>query len=241
MKLVNKIGSILVGLTVVVASSAARAEVEVTEIYCTIRDSGVNLNCQFVQKDGTRKTMSADDISVWIDQAAITSYITVKSRKGLERTFLVDANSPEFKKLNEIKRSASISEVSKYKNDLFADIEKKSIKLSDELDSQANQALLIKYDSSIALDKFRRETRAMKTENDGFKSNREKVCTSTPAFEQMSKANSSLQKSLSNILFAFQTQGTCMSEFKVFKDKDGTVDLRQLDGLGQKYIEKCKK
>lgn len=232
--------SLFLGILLIAGSSFAQTGSDITEIYCSIRDSGVSLNCQNVLKDG-RKAMTADDIPLFIDQASISAYVTVKSRKGLERTFFIEPNSPEFKKLNEVKRAASISEVSKYKTDLFADIEKKMIKLSDELDSQSNQAQLIKYDSSIALEKFRRESRGMKTELEGFQKNRDKVCTSTPAFEQLSKVNSSLQTTLSNILFAFQTPGTCMSGFKVFKDRDGTVDVRQLDTVAAKFTENCKK
>jgi len=32
-----------------------------------------------------------------------------------------------------------------------------------------------------------------------------------------------------------------MSDFKVFKDKDGSVDLRQLDGVSQRFLASCKK
>ena len=28
---------------------------------------------------------------------------------------------------------------------------------------------------------------------------------------------------------------------RIFKDKDGTVDLRQLDGVAQKFTSQCKK
>lgn len=211
-----------------------------TELYCVIRDSGINLNCQWVVKDG-KKAMQADDLPVFIDLASVNAYVTVKSKAGYERTFLVDSNSEQFKKLNEVKRAAALSEISRFKNELFMEIEKKLIKLSDELDSQAAAASLVKYDSSIALDKFRREYHGVSSELEGYRKNREKVCTSTPAFEQISRANSGLQKSLSEILFAFQTPGSCMDGFKVFKDKDGSVDLRQLTGVSEKIIEKCKK
>src|SRR5437868_4084606 len=103
------------------------------------------------------------------------------------------------------------------------------IKISDDIDSQAAAASLVKYDSSIALDKYRRETFSVQSELDGYRKNREKTCTATPAFEQLSRMNSGLQKSLSSILFAFQTPGTCMDDLKVFKDRDGSVDLRQLE------------
>lgn len=219
-------------------SQAAFADI--SEIYCTIRESGGTLSCQWLGKD-SRKSMNAEDISKFIDDGQVAAYITLKSRKGLERSFLVDGQSPQYKRLLDLKKTASMSEVNKAKGDLFNEIEKKVIKLSDELDGQAAAAELVKYDPSVGNDKFKRESRAMLAELDGYRKNRDKVCTSTPAFEQMSKANASLQQTLSNILYAFQTPDSCMSDFKVFKDKDGTVDLRQLDGLSQKFQEQCKR
>lgn len=216
------------------------ATAEVAEIYCTIRESGGSLACQWMAQDG-RKTMGPEDVSKFVDSAQVAAYVTLKSRKGFERTYLVDGNAPQYKRLADIKKSASMSEVNKTKGELFNEIEKKIIKLSDELDGQAAAAELVKYDSSITNDKFKRESRLMTTELEGYRKNRDKVCTSTPAFEQMSKANASLQQSLSNILYAFQTPDSCMSDFKFFKDKDGSVDLRQLDGLAQKFSSQCKK
>jgi hypothetical protein len=227
-------------LTLVAMSAQVQAQPEPTEIFCTIRDTGTALSCQYVGKDG-RRAMNADDISVFVDQASVAAYMTVKSRRGLERTFLIDANSPQYRKLNEVKKSAAMSEISKAKVDLFGEIEKRAIKLSDDLDAQAVGAELIKYDSSVASDKFKRDIRSMSTELEGFRKNRDKICTSTPEFEKLSKANASLQQVLSNILFAFQQPGSCMGDFKVFRDKDGSVDLRQLDGVATRFTERCKK
>jgi len=228
------------GLLASMGVKALAADNTMTELYCTIRDSRINLNCQWVTKDG-KKAMQPDDLAVFVDQAGISAYVTVKSKAGFERAFMIDSGAEQFRKLNEVKRSAALSEVSRYKNELFIEIEKKLIKLSDEMDAMAASASLVKYDSSIALDKYRRESFAVNNELEGYRKNREKVCSSTPAFEQISRANSGLQKSLSGILYALQTPGTCMDEFKVFKDKDGSVDLRQLDGVPEKFLEKCKK
>lgn len=229
------IGALLVGM-----AQIAQAAAEPSEIYCTIRETGSSLACQWLTKEG-RKTMGPDDISSYIDAGQGVAFLTLKSRRGLERTFMIDGAAPQYKKLNETKRTASISEINKAKSELFNEIEKRSIKLSDELDARAAAAELVKYDSSIANDKFKREAHAMTEELDGYRKNRDRVCNSTPAFEQMSKANASLQQSLSNILYAFQTPDTCMSDFKVFKDKDGSVDLRQIEGVGKKFVEQCKK
>ena len=185
--------------------------------------------------------MGPEDIAAFVDQGQIAAYVDIKSRKGMERVFQIDGNAPSYKRLNDIKKTASISEINKAKSDLFNEIEKKIIKLSDELDGQAATAELVLYDNSIPVDKAKRENRSMTAEIEGYRKNRDKICTSTPAFEQISKANASLQQTLSNILFAFQTPSTCLADFKVFKDKDGSVDLRQLDSVVEKYKTQCKK
>jgi hypothetical protein len=209
------------------------------EIYCTIRSSGGNLNCQIMGKE--RKVMNADDVTNFVDAGEVAAYITLKSRKGYERTYLVDPKAPQYRRLNDIRKSSSISEIAKAKSDLFNDIEKKVIKVSDDLDGQAAAAELILYDSSITYDKLKREQRTMNAELEGYRKNKDKVCTNTPAFEQMSKANSRLQQTLSNIIYAFQTPDTCMSDYKVFKDRDGSVDLRQLDTVTDHFKTNCRK
>ena len=210
------------------------------EIYCTIRENSPNLTCQWTGK-GERKTLGPEDISTFVDAGESLAYMTLKSRKGMERTYMISGSSPQYKRLADVKKKASISEVNKAKGDLFNEIEKKIIEISDNLDAKAAAMDLIKYDPSVANDKFKRESFTLNGELDSYKKNREKICTSTPAFEQMSKANASLQQSLSNILYAFQAPDSCMSDFKIFKDKDGTVDLRQLDGVSKKFTEQCKK
>jgi hypothetical protein len=215
------------------------ASADPMEIYCTIRSSGGNLNCQIVGKE--RKVMNAEDITNFVDAGEVAAYITLKSRKGMERTYMIDSKAPSYKRLNDIKKSSSISEIAKAKSDLFNEIEKKVIKVSDDLDGQAAAAELILYDSSFTYDKIKRENRAMNAELEGYRKNKDKVCTNTPAFEQMSKANTRLQQTLSNIIYAFQTPDSCMAEYKVFKDRDGSVDLRQLDTVTDHYKANCRK
>lgn len=222
-----------------ISASVAHAGDKPVEIACTIRESGQSLNCIWIGKE--KKTMTSDDVQAFIDQAAIFAYLTVRGHKGMERTFHPDPNSVQFKKLAEVKKIGSISELSRAKLDLFAEIEKKAIKLSDELDSQALQADLVKFDASVTGDKFKAEVRDMSKELDAYKATKDKLCTATPQFEALSKTNNSLQTALSNVLVAFQSPGTCMDGFKVFKDKDGTVDLRQLEGVGKSFLENCKK
>lgn len=226
-------------LLTVLAFSTASTFADPMEIYCSIRGKTANLDCQTVGKE--RKVMSAEDINNFIDAGEVVAYISLKSRKGVERTYMLDPKSPQYKKLAEVKRSGSISDIAASKSALFNEIEKKVIKTSDELDAQAAAAELVLWDPGLSYDKTKREERGMIAEIDGYRKNRDKVCTTTPAFEQVSKANSKLQQTLSNIVFAFQTPGTCMSSFKIFKDHDGSIDLRQLDGLSDQYKESCKK
>ena len=212
---------------------------EPMEIYCKLRSSGGTLECQVIGKE--RKVMNSEDINNFVDAGEVAAYITLKSRKGLERTFMIDGKAPQYKRLNEIKKGSSISEIAKAKSDLFNEIEKKVIKISDDLDGQNAAAELVLYDSSFTYDKLKRDNRSMNMEIEGYRKNKDKVCTNTPAFEQMSKANTRLQQTLSNILYAFQTPDSCMSDYKVFKDRDGSVDLRQLDTVTDQFKANCRK
>ena len=229
----------LLVLNSLLGSAVVYAAERPVDLNCTIRESGQSLNCVWIGKE--KKTMTADDVQAYIDHAAIFAYITVRSRKAMERTFHPDPNAAPFKKLAEIKKVGSISEISRAKLDLFADIERKVIKLSDDLDAQAAQGELIQSDASVTGEKFKADIREANKELEAYKSSKEKLCTTTPQFEAISKTNASLQAALSNILVAFQSPGTCMDGFKIFKDKDGSVDLRQLDGVGKNFLENCKK
>lgn len=161
------ISSILGLLTIAGLSTVAQAAAP-AEVYCTIRDPGGRLNCLWVDKD-TKRKMTSGDISNFIDQAQVSSYLTLKSRAGLERVFMVDPNSAPFKKLNEVKKSASISDINKAKSDLFNEIEAKVVKLSDDLDVASNTADLVKYDSSVAVDKAKLENRDLVQELENYR------------------------------------------------------------------------
>jgi hypothetical protein len=223
--------------TLVILTFSLHAAASLAELNCTVK--GANLNCQVVGKE--KKVMDADDIAKFVDASAVSSYITLKSRKGYERTFMVDGRSANFKRLQDIKNSASMSEIASAKTNLFNEIEKKIIKLSDELDGQAATADFVLWDPGVSFEKFKREAREMQTELDGYHKNKDKVCTSTPAFEAVSHSNARLQQTLSNIVYSWQTPGTCMSSYKIFKDKDGAMDLRQLDSSVAHYKNECKK
>lgn len=157
-----------------VQSAFAAMPVEPMEIYCTIRTNN-RLNCQVLGKE--RRVMNAEDIANFIDAGEVAAYVTLKSRKDKERTFMIDGHSPQYKHLAEVKRQ-SISEIAKAKSDIFNDIEKKVIKMSDDLDAQAAAADLVLADPSVTYDKMKREARSMKEELEGFKKSKDKTCTS---------------------------------------------------------------
>ncbi len=158
--------NLVVGLILGIGASA---QADIAQIFCTVRESS-RLNCQWVEKVGereSRRKMTAGDISNFIDQAQVMAYMTVKSRAGFERVFLIDSESPSFKKMNEVKKSASISEINKAKSDLFSEIEARVVKLSDDFDGQTNSAELVKSDSSIAVDKAKLERNELIRSFDG--------------------------------------------------------------------------
>lgn len=210
------------------------------EIFCTIRSSGASLSCQHMVGN-SRKVMNADDVANFIDSGQVSAYITLRSHKGIERTFMVDPKAPQYKRLADVERNTSMSNVAKAKSDLFEEIERKVIKISDELDGLAAAAELILYDPGITYDKMTREQRSLRTEVEDYRGNKERVCTATPAFEKVSKVNLRLQQTLGNIVTAFQAPDTCMSGFKVSTDREGAVDLRQLDTIADYFKKACKK
>jgi len=145
---------------VMVGALAQAADIDAVEIFCTIRDSGNHLNCQWVGKD-QRRSMSPEETAIFIDKSQVASYISVRSRKGMERVFAIDPESPQFRKLNEVIKTGAMSEIAKAKLDLFSEIERKAVKISDDLDAASVTMELVKYDDSIAVDKYKRELRRM--------------------------------------------------------------------------------
>ena len=166
---VAKIATGVLIATVGLTASIAQADVDPAEIYCTIREEGSHLNCQWVGKE-VRRSMTPEETAQFIDRAQVAGYISVKSRKGLERAFLVDADSQAFKRLNDTKRSGSISEIAEAKLKLFSEIEKKAIRISDDLDAQTATADLLKFDPSVGLEKDRRDLRRLDAEVVSLKS-----------------------------------------------------------------------
>ena len=102
------------------------------DLSCKLRSNGTNLDCQFLGKE--RTVMHPEDIPKVIDSVADGIYITAKSRKNLERVFYVDPRSAQFKHLEDMRGSAPMSEISSARVAVFSEIEKRVIKLMDELD-----------------------------------------------------------------------------------------------------------
>ena len=73
-------------ITSLFACGTQRAFADAMEIYCTLRSSGDSMNCQLMGKE--RKVMNVEEINNFLDAAEVAAYIKLKSRKGLERTFL---------------------------------------------------------------------------------------------------------------------------------------------------------
>lgn len=160
--------AIMIGFIGFAASPNAKAEG--ADVFCTIRSQGAHLDCLWSDKDVRRK-MTSQDISNFIDQAQTSAYITVKSRAGNERIFQIDPEATSFKHLRTIEKTASISDIIKAKSELFNEIEARLVKLSEDLDSQASAAGLVKYDPSIAVDYAKLEKRGLVQEVEGYRKN----------------------------------------------------------------------
>jgi hypothetical protein len=240
------VAAALIATTIVMTLASATAIAkpdDSNEISCVIRPTGTSLSCNWVKSivGNDRKSMTPEDISAFIDKAAVQAYITVLSKKKLERTFLVDNNHPAFRRIAELKKSASIGEISHAKLDLFSEIEKKTIKVSADLDEAVAASDLIIADPSVSREKFKTDLHDAAGELDALRDKKDKLCTATPAFEQITRANQHLQKTLSSLVYAFQNPNSCLTDFKLVKDREGEVDLRQLDNIGPQFIEKCRR
>lgn len=224
-------------LCILVIPSTSHAER--MELFCKVRSNGRNLDCQILGKE--RRVMHEEDIAQVLDSAADGVYVTERSKKGVDRVFYIDGHAPQFKHLKGLKDSGSLSKLSSARNALFGRIEKRVIKLGNELDSLTDSAELVLYDSSITLEKYKTENRDLTSELEAYRSHKEKICKSTPEYEQVSKVNSKLQDLLSKILEAYQSPESCMSQLKIVKDPDGAVDLRQLEKAPDLFKTSCAK
>jgi hypothetical protein len=211
-------------------SPEVRAEGAVPELFCAIGENGQGLGCKYKDKHGTSRVFGDDDIGSFIERALSGGYITVKSKRGFERTYEVDPSAIEFKKLKEARKTATASEVAKLKLDIFSEIEKKSIQISDGLDTVFIQSDLLKYDPAIATDKCKLDMKVNATGSAYEKS-----------IETLQAENKALAVFLSSLIKAFKDPSSCMGDFKLEVSSDGSVDLSQLQGLSQAFRTRCKR
>ena len=217
------------GLLSAVTASSALAQVEAAEVYCSIRETGTHLNCQWVGKDA-RRSMTPEETAQFIDKAEIAAYISVRSRRGMERTYLVDADAIQFKKLDELKRTGSISEIARAKLELFSEIEKKAIKISDDLDAQNATMELVKYDSSIVTDKYKRELRRMDQELVTLKADLDQKSSPSKIYENNPEKVDSGSNSSTYAYIAAQGAGMFASNVELMIGVGGSNNTAAIGG-----------
>jgi hypothetical protein len=212
------------------ASSSAFAERLIPELFCTIADAGQNLNCQYKDKRDSTRAFGDQDIIAFIDKAMDGAFMTVRSKRGFERTFEVDPGSAPFKNLRDARKSEGVSNLARIKLDLFSELEKKAIQISDGLDTVFVQTDLLKYDPAVANDKCKMD---MKLFTSG--------ATYEKNLETLTAENKALAIYLTSLIKAFKEPGSCLDDYKVEVAQDGSVELSQLQGLSQAFKNRCKK
>jgi hypothetical protein len=219
----------LIGSALALSLVATAAHAMTPELFCVINDSGQGLNCQYKDKRDSTKAFDDTDVISFIDRANTGAFMTVKSKRGFERTFEVDPASAPFKRLREAKNSG-VSELARLKLDLYSDLEKKAIQVSDGLDTVFIQADVLKYDPAVANDKCKMDMKVYSSS-----ANYEKN------LESLTAENKALSIYLTSMLKAFKEQGSCLSDYKVDVAADGSVELSQLQGIAQAFRNRCKK
>lgn len=226
----NRKQIILSGVIALCLAATAFAETTMPELFCMINDAGEGLTCQYKDKRDSTKAFDDNDIISFMDRANGGAFMTVKSKRGFERTFEVDPQSAPFKRLRSAKKDQSVSEIARLKLELYTDLEKKAIQVSDGLDTVFIQSDMLKYDPAIENDKCKMD---MKVYSTG--SNYEKN------LESISAENKALSIYLTSMLKAFKEPGSCMGDYKIDVAPDGSVELSQLQGLSQAFRNRCKK
>lgn len=207
----------------------ARAEVP-PELFCTINDAGEDLVCQYKDKRDSSKAFGEEDIISFVDRVMNGGYITVKSKRGFERTFEVDSASPPFNRLKDARKSSGMSEVARMKLETYQNLERKAIQVSDGLDAVFVQQDMLKYDPAIATDKCKMD---MKVYSSG--------ATFEKNLETLTAENKALSIYLTSLLKVFREPGSCLGDFPITISSEGTVELSQLQGLAQAFKNRCKK
>ncbi len=223
---------ILTFLSVVgIACSTAMAHADVApELFCVINKAGEGLNCQYKDRRDSTKEFADDDIINFIDRANVGAFMTIRGKRGFERTFEVDPAATPFKKLRDAKANSSVSEMARLKLELYTDLEKKAIQISDGLDTVFIQSDLLKYDPAVASDKCKMDMKVYSSQ-----------ATYERNLESLTAENKALSIYLTSMLKAFKEQGSCLGDYKIDVSADGSVELSQLQGIAQAFRNRCKK
>jgi hypothetical protein len=203
------------------------------ELFCVISagtGGGGGITCQYKDRKDSSKPFSDEDILSFMSRAERGAYITVRSKRGFERTFEVDPTAPEFRRLAEARKNAVASEIARLKLDIFQSLESKAIQVSDGLDTIFIQSDLLKYDPAVATDKCKMEMKINNTQV-AFEKN----------VETVRAENKALSVVLSSLIKAFRDPSSCLSGTSFAVGDDGSIDLGQLQGLAQSFRTKCKK
>lgn len=234
---------ILSGILILSAMCGGNARADnhkMVELFCHVHENGKALDCSFLDGE-VRRDLSDQDLLIFINKAINGAYLTVRSKKGLERTYQLDPNVPEFKRFIELEKNhASTREIGQAKLDIFGSIEQKVIKISDALDTSAPQADMVRSDPSIANQKFKSEFSELESE----KKKLEKTCRSENVDKQLeaiSAEKRNLAHYLSILLRTMKDPGSCTESFALKTERDGSVGLDQINGLSKLFQENCRK
>ncbi|MBS1985063.1 MAG: hypothetical protein JST16_12910 [Bdellovibrionales bacterium] len=210
------------------------------ELFCKIREKASVLDCQYF--DGAKKrTLTDQDIIDFVDHASVDAYLTLVSRKGLERTLRIDPGYANFKKLSEVQKVGSASEIARTKFELFTEIERRVVKISDELDSALAQQFLIKFDPYITNEKYRRELQVITNEAIHGVESAAGSCATENQLATIAQDNRVLGAQLMALVNAFRSPDSCLSDYPMNVGADGSVDIEALKALPQAFSERCHK
>lgn len=214
----------------------AADEGPIVDVGCTIRTNGKNLDCIIMGKE--RRVMNPENIGEFLN--AGETYITVTSKMGVKRLYKIDKNATQYKDYEKVRDEGSITQISNAKMSLFEAVEKKLVQLSDFQDEKDSKAELVIYDPGRTYTGMLNQKRALAAELQAYMTGKESGCAKSPEFEKAQDTNDKLTSTLSNMISAFHSQGTCLSDFKVFKSRNGRVDLSQLDVLPGQFKQNCR-
>jgi hypothetical protein len=207
---------LVLGLTGFGADSAFAAPHSLAELACKVGGGGKTLDCG----------LKESELASFIDQARGGAYLTVESRKGVKRTFSLDPNSSEVQKFLELEKAkAPMAELLKAKLDIFSSIERKVTKISEALDE--------------TVPKESKKDAQKEAKKEGKKTLEESALD--VQLEEANLYRKNLTHYLSVILHTMQDPGSCTDSFNLRTEKDGGVDIHQINELSKLFQAKCRR